>query len=136
VSRIFLCRFFNNGDRRNKPVASPRNRLNETRVVGIIIDCATEPLEDYIQTPIKIDVRSFRPEPLAQFLATHNIPWPLKKQQKKAERLFLDFDSRAVPVQRAIGSIRFEHAEAQSNSRRIRAPLTRPHESGSIIASP
>jgi hypothetical protein len=58
----------------------------------IIVNRPTQPLQDYVQAPVKINVSAFRPEPLPQFLASDDFPRPLKEQEKKTEGLFLDFD--------------------------------------------
>jgi hypothetical protein len=61
---IFLCRFRDERDWRNKAITAPRDRFNKTRVLWIVVNGSTEPLKDYVQTPVKINVGSFWPESL------------------------------------------------------------------------
>ena len=55
-------------------------RLDEPRVLRVVIERGSKPLEDDVKTPVKIDVRSLGPQALPQLLSSHNFAWTLEQQ--------------------------------------------------------
>jgi hypothetical protein len=66
------------GNRGDEAVAASRDRLDEPRVLGVVTERGPKPLEDYVKTPVKIDVRSLGPQAQPQLLSSHNFSWTLE----------------------------------------------------------
>jgi hypothetical protein len=118
---MFFRTWFNRRNRRNKPVTATRNGFNKPRVFGIVVNRRAQPLQDYVQAAVKIDVSSFWPKPLAQFFAADDLSWSLQEKEKKAKRLFLDFDSYAVTAEYPVNRVRLEQSKTEDSARRGRA---------------
>jgi hypothetical protein len=88
------------GNRGDEAVAASRDRLDEPRVLGVVIKRGPKPLEDDVKTPVKIDVRSLGPQALPQLLSSHNFAWTLEQQHQELERLILDFDPKTATCER------------------------------------
>ena len=99
------------GNRRGKPIAAARERLNELGVLYAIPERPPELADGGIETDIKVDESVRRPKHPLQLLACHEISRLLQKQQEDASRLFLQPDAMAILAQLSRSGLQFEPAE-------------------------
>lgn len=113
-SEWFLAR---RNDRSDEAVAVTRNCLDESRVIGIVIDSGAKFLEDHIKAAVEVDEGAFRPKMSSQFLAADNFSRVFKQDEQDAEGLVLDLDAHAIAGQSLLGDVRFKEAESEAARR-------------------
>ena len=82
-------------DGRNEPVAAARDGFDKPRRVGRVPESVTQPLDNDVQTVLKIDEGVFWPEPLSQLLTSDELAGVLEQQCERLKRLLLQVDARA-----------------------------------------
>ncbi len=95
-------------DRRNEPISSSRNSLDKRRFLGRVAERLTRLSYGRVQTVLEIDERIGLPQPLAQFLASHDLTSPLDERKEDLTRVFLQANGSAIAVQLPVGSIQLE----------------------------
>ena len=116
--------------RRQKPIASAIERLNESGIARIIRQGLPQFFHRAVQADVKNDEGVFGPEAFLQLLARDDFTGAFQQHRQNLEGLILQFDLDAGLAQLHRGQIHFVKAEAEN--RRIgrghfhRAPSNSP----------
>jgi len=98
----------------NEAIPAPGNRLNEEGILGRIAEGIAQLIDRGIQAVVVIDKCIFRPEPLPQLFARHQVAGPLDEMQKDFKRLALQARALlALFAQFAGFAVQFVQAEAK-----------------------
>src|SRR5258705_5601927 len=98
-------------DRRDEPVAAPMQRFHKSRIVRIVSERRTKPLQGSVEAVLEIDERAGGPEPLAQLFARDQLTGPLEHHRQNFERLFLKSDADSTFAQLAGAQVHIERSE-------------------------
>lgn len=79
----------------DKPIAAPRDGLDERRIVGRITQGRPELPDRHVHGVVKVPKALFRPDARLQLLARDQIPRPLQQDLQDLERLVLELDPTA-----------------------------------------
>jgi len=107
-------------DRADEAIAAPRQRLDETRALRIVVQCGAKPFDRGIQSVLEVDKGAVRPELLAQLLAGDHEARLLKQALQDFERLALETDPDAVLAQLPCSRIELEASESECRVHSIR----------------
>jgi hypothetical protein len=102
---------------RDESIASPGDRLDEARVVGIIAERGTQALDGGVQAMFEIDVRPRGPERVPQLLARDHPATAFEEHAQDEEWLLLKADSRVSGRQRACVAVQRKGAEMEDGTR-------------------
>jgi len=105
-------------DGSDEAVSTARDRLNETRILGIVINGCAKLFEDDVEASVKVDLSAFGPESLAQLFPGNDSAWPFQQKNQDPEGLVLNLDAYTVAHQRAIGRICLEQSKKEDIWRR------------------
>ena len=105
----------NDRRRRDEPVTTFGNRLDESWIGGVVTESGPDFRERDDQALVEFDERVVRPQTRPQLLAQDEIAVPLEKGDQNAKRLFLDADDAALPEQSARSYVHLELAKPVSN---------------------
>ena len=97
--------------RRDEPVTTLGQRLDETRVFRGIAEGLAELVHRFVEAVIEIDPGVRRPEPLPQLLAQHDLTVSLEKHLQDSEGLVLESDLHATLAHLARAQVYVKHAE-------------------------
>jgi hypothetical protein len=108
----------NDRNRCNEAVTAPRKSFDEPGVIRVVVKSGAKSLQNYVETPVEINVSPFRPESLPQFLPADDFPRTFEEEEQKSEWLVLNFDAGSAASKSIADSIDFERAKAKENSGR------------------
>ncbi len=95
----------------NEPVSAPRQRLDETRIIGGIVQRLADFVDGLVEPVLEIHKRVRGPQRLLQFLARHDLARTLEQHGQNFEGLFLELDLCAVFAQLSRAKIDFVDSE-------------------------
>ena len=88
-------------NRRDEPIASPRERLDEPRIFSTVAECLAQLLGRGVETVIEVDKRVRRPQPFAQGFARHDLSRALQEHRQHLKWLLLQLQFEAIAAQLA-----------------------------------
>src|SRR5882762_5251939 len=101
---------------RHEAIALARNRLDETRILGVILQDRSKFLKSSVQTSIEVDVGAFWPEDLTELIPGHDLPLLTQKQLKDSERLLLNPQRSPVAGKYSTTEIHLEKPKPDGDS--------------------
>jgi len=96
-------------------ISLPRDSFNEAWIFRVVLKGGAQFLECGVQTAIKINVCTLRPERLAKLFAGDNLAGPLQEHGKNAKGLFLDPDADALAGDYTLEKVDLVEAKPKSN---------------------
>src|SRR6185503_17082517 len=99
----------------DEPIPTPRDRLDERRLVRIVAKRGAQALDRGVQAVLEVDERALGPETLTQLVTGDDLAGPLEHEPEDLERLLLQAHPRAAVSRNAVAAF----LEA--------AQFTRPH---------
>ena len=103
----------------DEPIATPRDGLDERRVVRIVAERSAQAFDGGVQAVLEVDERAVGPETLPQLVARDDVAGPLEHQPENLERLLLQTHARAP-----LRSSRERTSSSKDPKRKMRGGMT------------
>ena len=114
-------------NRRDEPVSPAVQRLDKSRIVGLIAQRLPQFLDGAVQAQIEVDESVRGPEPGLQFFAGHDLARTLQKYSEHLKGLLVQFDLHPGLAQFTGLQINFEESETALYSDLLRGvPSSHP----------
>ena len=110
-------------NRRDEPITSPRERLDEPRTFCTVSECVAQLLDRGVETVIEVDNRVRRPQSFAQGFARHDLSRVLQEHRQHLKWLLLQLQLEAIAAQLARFNVDVEGPEMFARPWRHRLPL-------------
>ena len=94
--------------RRNEPIASPRQSLDEPWIFCTVVECVAQLLGRGVETVIEVDKGAGRPQPFAQRVTRDDLPRVLQEHCQQLKWLLLQLQFEAIAAQLARFKINVE----------------------------
>ena len=101
----------NDVDGTDPPIAPPRHRLDEPRVLRGVAERLAEPVHRAVEAVIEVDEGVRRPEAGAQVVAADELALPLEQQPQDLDRTAAQPDPQASASQLARADVQLERPE-------------------------
>src|ERR1700694_2347771 len=100
-------------DGRNKAIATPRQRLDESWAVPGISQRLAQLIDRRVQTVVEVDESIGRPVLGTKLFAGYYLAGPLQQGRENVKRLFLELDPHTLLAQLYRPQVYFKGSEAQ-----------------------